>query len=169
MKNLVYLIILACSVSLLKGQSSFDVLLAKVNSHSQELIAARSMVDAKKLDARTGLTPENPEVEFGYMWGSPTELGTRTDWEVTQSFDFPTAYTSRSQLSKINQSQADLQYNIIRQQVFLKAWETWITRIYLNNIRAKLTDRIVMRMLLPKDLNENWKQENRIGCSTTRQ
>jgi len=124
------------------AQSSLDSLLVRVEERNPTLIAAQSLLESRKLDARTGLTPPNPEVEFGYMWGDPTELGNRTDFQITQSFDFPTAYSSRSKLSKINLQQAELEYNATRQEILLAAHQAWVDRVYLNNLKYLLNDRL---------------------------
>jgi len=124
------------------AQSSLDSLLVRVEERNPTLIAAQSLLESRKLDARTGLTPPNPEVEFGYMWGDPTELGNRTDFQITQSFDFPTAYSSRSKLSKINLQQAELEYNATRQEILLAAHQAWVDRVYLNNLKFLLNDRL---------------------------
>jgi len=76
------------------------------------------------------------------MWGDPTELGNRTDFQITQSFDFPTAYSSRSKLSKINLQQAELEYNATRQEILLAAHQAWVDRVYLNNLKYLLNDRL---------------------------
>ena len=128
--------------SCLFAQPSLDSLLYRVENGNSTLIAAQNLLESQKLNARTGITPANPEVEFGYMWGNPIELGTRADFEVTQSFDFPTAYTTRSKLSKINQKQSELEYKATRQEILLKAKQVWINRVYMNNLESLLTERL---------------------------
>lgn len=124
------------------AQQSLDSLLYRVENGNSTLIAAQSLMESRMLNARTGITPANPEVEFGYMWGNPIEVGNRTDFAVTQSFDFPTAYTTRSKLSKINLQQAELEYNATRQEILLKAHQVWINRVYMNNLDVILADRL---------------------------
>lgn len=132
--------------SSLFAQTSLDSLLNQVETGNPTLIAAQSLLDSRKLDAKTGLTPSNPEVEFGYMWGDPTQLGNRTDFQVTQSFDFPTAYSSRSKLSKINIQQVELEYNATRQEILLNAHQAWVNRVYMNNLDYLLNDRLEYAM-----------------------
>lgn len=128
--------------SSLFSQSSLDSLLSRVDESNPSLMAARSLLEVQILDAKTGLTPYNPEVEFGYMWGRPEELGNRVDFAVSQSFDFPTVYSSKSRLSKINQTQAELQYHATRQELILVAQQTWIERVYLNIRESMLKGRL---------------------------
>jgi outer membrane protein TolC len=95
---------------------------------------------ADLLEAGTGNAPPNPEMEFGYMYGSPAELGNRIDFSVNQEVDFPTTYIHRSRLRKIKSSQAELNYVLSRQEVLLEAKQLWIEHIYLNR-REKLLAR----------------------------
>jgi len=140
-KNILFLLILSTGYSLF-AQSSLDTLLSRIENGNPTLKTAQSYLESRKLEARTGLTPANPEVEFGYMWGKPADLGNRTDFEVTQSFDFPTAYSSRSKLSKINQQQAELEFCATRQEIMLKAHQVWLNRVYLNNLESLLSGRL---------------------------
>lgn len=132
--------------SSLFAQSSLDSLLYRVETKNSTLISAQSLMESRRLNAKMGLTPANPEVEFGYMWGDPTELGNRTDFQITQSFDFPTAYSSRSKLSKINLQQAELEYNATRQEILLGAHQVWVNRVYMNNLDYLLNDRLEYAM-----------------------
>ncbi|MCD4729773.1 MAG: TolC family protein [Bacteroidales bacterium] len=128
--------------SSLFAQPSLDSLLSNINKGNPILMTAQSLMEVQVLDAKTGLTPYNPEVEFAYLWGSPDELGNRTDFTVTQSFDFPTVYSSKSRLSKINQKQAELQFKATRQEILLNARQAWIMRVYLNIRKTMLTGRL---------------------------
>ena len=124
------------------AQSSLDSLLHQVELGNPSLKASLSLLDTRNLDAKTGLTPSNPEVEFGYMWGNPDIVGNRLDFEVTQTVDFPTAYVSRSKLSKISQHQAELKYQASRQEILIQAHKAWITRVYLNIMESLLSERL---------------------------
>ncbi len=143
----------------LYAQRSLDSLLSSVEKGNSTLIAAHNLLDARLLEARTGLSPDNPEVEFGYMWGNQADLGNRTDFAVTQSFDFPTAYTSKSKLSKINQQQAELEYQATRQEILLHAHQLWITRVYLN----KKVSLLESRFKFASQVYESFEQKLKSG------
>jgi len=150
MKHINSLIIIAIlfAGSSLYAQPSLDSLLSQINKSNPTLMTAQSLMDVQVLDAKTGLTPYNPEVEFSYLWGSPAELGNRTDFRVTQSFDFPTVYSSKSRLSKINQKQAELQFRATRQEILLNARQAWIMRVYLNIRKSMLTGRLAYAQIV---------------------
>ena len=119
-----------------------DSLMDLVLDQNRELKAAREAYQLATLEAGTGNTPPDPEVDFGYLYGKPAEFGNRIDFEVTQQLDFPTTYIHRSKVRDIRTYRAELEYIRIRQKVLLESWELWIDRIHLNQLHTMLTARI---------------------------
>ena len=74
---------------------NLESVLSSVERNNTTLKVLRAEADAAKAEARTGLTPADPELELGYLWGTPKEEGNRIDLGLTQSFDFPTVYRFR--------------------------------------------------------------------------
>ena len=142
----IFFIAIFLSELCLVAQHSLDSLLYHVENSNSVLIAAQNLLESRKLNFRTGITPSNPEVEFGYMWGKPDELGNRIDFAVTQLFDFPTAYTTRSKLSKINLQQAELEYKATYQEIMMNAHHAWVSRVYMNNLESLLSERLSYAM-----------------------
>ncbi len=136
-----------------------DSLMKTIREHNRTLQTAWETYQVAMLQAGTGNTPPDPEVELGYLYGSPTELGNRVDFSITQQVDFPTAYIYKSRLRKIRTTQAELDYIIVRQQVMLQAKQLWIEHIYLNQ-RKNLLEK---RLLQAKTINEHFKQKLESG------
>lgn len=124
----------------MQAQVSLDTLLSIVARNNKQLQASSLQYEAEVLAAKVGNAPPNPEVEYGYMWGDPASVGDRVDFSVTQSFDFPTTYTSQSKLRNINSEQAGLKKTTIRQDVMAGARKSWIEAVYLNK-KLKLLER----------------------------
>ncbi len=119
-----------------------------VLENNPTLRAAREAYHVSLLEAGTGNTPPNPEVEFGYLFGNPSELGNRIDFSVNQQIDFPTTYIHRSRARKIRNSKAELEYILARQEVLLLARQEMIERIYLNNQKGLLEKRLSQASLI---------------------
>lgn len=128
-----YLVLIVMCGQGVYGQASLDTLLNIVEGNSKQLKAASARYEAEILASRVGNSPPNPEVEYGYMWGDAPSVGDRVDFSVTQSFDFPTAYTSQSKLRKISSEQASLKQTSVRQAVHAEARKGWIEAVYLND------------------------------------
>lgn len=78
---------------------SYESVLRSIEQNNTTLKALRAQADAQKLESRKDIHLDNPEVEFGYLWGSPTETGKRLDLNVSQSFDFPTTYYYKKKIA----------------------------------------------------------------------
>lgn len=114
------------------AQNGHDAVLSQIEVNSSTLKALRQQMEAQKLANRTGIFLSNPEVEFNYLWGNPSAIGNRTDFAVSQSFDFPTAYGHRYQLSKLENSHAELAYQAERINLLLRAKQVCIELVYCN-------------------------------------
>ena len=139
------LIIFVCLASGLAGNSLAqepDSLMKLVLEHNRSLNVAREVLRIDILEAGTGNTPPNPELEFGYLFGKPSDMGNRVDFGITQQMDFPTSYIYRSNLKKVRISRAELVYILTRQEVLLEAKKLWIEQIHLNQLHSLLTKRL---------------------------
>ncbi len=117
-------------------QDIFTPVLDQIESNSTTLKAYKEQTDALKLENKTGLVPANPEVEFGYLWGNPSAIGSRKDVSVTQTFDFPTVYSQRNKLSDLRNNSAEYQYRAQRMELLLSAKNLLIELVYYNALAA---------------------------------
>lgn len=124
------------------AQHEIDDLLKSIEVNSTTLGALREQREAQKLGNRTGIYPANPEVEFNYLWGSPSPIGNRTDVKAIQSFDFPTAYGHRNKLSKLENANIDLMYKSERINLLLRAKQICIELVYYNALAKEYAVRL---------------------------
>ncbi len=139
-----YLIIKLCVLALTinaNAQSSADTVLANIAKNNKTIIANTQYWEAKKLQYKTGLTPYNPAIDYDFMVGSPSTAGNQNDFTVTQSFDFPTAYIKKKQLSEQQIAQTEFQITSKRQNVLLEAKKICIELVYHNKLQSQLAQR----------------------------
>ena len=110
----------------------YDRALRQIESNSTALRAAACRAEAERTAGRTGITPPDPEVEFGYLWGDPSAVGKRIDFAVSQEFDFPTSYVHRSRMARIEAANADLRARAERLRLLLEAKLTLVEMVYRN-------------------------------------
>jgi outer membrane protein, heavy metal efflux system len=120
------------------AQVSLDSLLRISENNNPEIRSAYQSYQNSRV--RTNLFPENPEVEFGHMWGSPAMVGQRNDLSVSQSFDFPTVYARRSQLSRTDIERSAQLFEAVRQDILLNTKQHWIEMVFLNK-RMKILEK----------------------------
>jgi len=126
----------------LYAQNKVDKVLAEVEENNTTLIALRKRLDAEKIGNKTGIFLQNPEVGFNYLWGNSTEIGNRTDFNVTQTFDFPTAYGYKNQISDLKNEQVELEYKKQLMAIRLKTSLVCFDLIYTNALIGELSKRL---------------------------
>jgi outer membrane protein TolC len=136
---IVLISIIAFQISL-SAQNNVDSVLAQIERNNTTLLALQKRAEADKIGNKTGKTLQNPEIEFNYLWGNVV-TGNRTDFTVTQAFDFPTAYSFKNQISNIKNEQVELEYQKQRKELLLKARLVCYDLIYTNAVKDELTKR----------------------------
>jgi len=124
------------------SQNSLDELVNNALTANKSLLSAQEFYNAEIIESKTGNSPDNPEVEYAYLWGDPSSLGNRIDFAITQSFDFPTAYSSRNKLSKIKRQQAGIRFSFVEQNVIINTHQLWVQAVYLNKMHLLLKKRM---------------------------
>lgn len=124
------------------SQISLEEVLVQIEKNNTTLAAARKNADAEKTGNKTGLAPVNPEATFNYLWGNPAMIGNRTDISVTQTIDFPTAYSYRNQLSALKNKQAELDYARQQKEILLQARLVCIALIHQNALAQEYALRL---------------------------
>lgn len=127
----------------LLSQNNIEDILTGVEKNNPTLTALRKTVDAGKIGNKTGIYLQNPEIEFNYLWGNPSSIGNRTDFSIKQSFDFPTAYGIKNQLSDIKNEQVELEYLKQQKIVLFEARNVCIDLLYANARMFELKKRLV--------------------------
>ena len=121
--------------------SAQEVYLQEIEQNSLTLKALREQMEAEQLANKTGIYLSNPEVEFNYLWGSPSTVGNRTNLAVTQEFDFPTLYKYRADRTKQLNENAELRYKSERIDILLQAKEILAQLTYLGALEKLYTTR----------------------------
>ncbi|MCG6189441.1 TolC family protein [Maribellus maritimus] len=142
MKKQLFIIVALLMVNWeLFAQQKIEDVLQAVEQNNTTLAALRKNADAEKLNNRSGIFLENPEVEYHYLWVEPDAVGNRTDVSISQSFDFPTVYKFRNNISNIKNEQVELQFEKQKKEVLLETRLTCNELIYTNAMHAELDKR----------------------------
>ncbi|MDQ3192913.1 MAG: TolC family protein [Bacteroidota bacterium] len=142
MKKTLYIFLPLLAFSLnADAQSRIDSVLLSIATNNKTIQANIQFWEAKKMEFKTGLTPYNPKLDYDYLNGSPVGAGNQTDFAVTQSFDFPTAYSKKKQLSNEQIEQAEFKLISTRQDILLEAKLVCIELVYRNKFQMGITKR----------------------------
>lgn len=163
MKNM---IILALVLFSFQGnsfaQKSIDAVLAEIERNNLTLQAVKKAGEAENLHNSTGLTLENPQVNYDFMVGRPVGAGNQTDIVVSQSFDFPSVYANKKELSFEKNKLNDLNYQLDRQLILFDAKSICMDQIYRN----KLHNQFLVRKNSLELLVANYQQKMEKGEGT---
>ena len=149
--------VVLCSAA--RAQSPIENILGEIEKNNTTILTLRQSADAEKIANKTGITPSNPEVEFGYLWGTPSSIGNRTDFSVTQSFDFPTAYLRKGQIANSRNAKVEFEYLSQVREIKLKASEICIDLIYHNALQNEFRRRFEHA----KGIADSYKRRYEVG------
>lgn len=141
--------ILAFSLTLM-SQNTIDDVVSEIAKNNTSLIALQKSIDTEKLSNKTGISLPNPEVGFNHLWGDPSDIGTRNDFSISQSFDFPTAYGYKRKIANLKNGQADLQYMVQQKNIILETKNNCIELLYFNALQTKMEKRLQHAEMLTK-------------------
>lgn len=125
----------------LLAQNTIDGILVEIEKNNTTLSALRERAKANTLGNKTGIYLTNPEIEFNYLWGNDL-TGNRTDFSAKQTFDFPTAYGYRNQISDIKNEQVALEYQKQRKSLLFETRVILHNLTYYNALKAELSNRL---------------------------
>ncbi len=135
------ILVLHCPTGLF-AQNSINDVLAEVEKNNPTLAALRMQAEAQKIGNKTGIHLQNPEFEFNYLWGNPSEIGNRTDVAITQSFDFPTAYSYKKHISDARNEQTEMEYQKQKKAILLQTRLICMELIYINALQSEFAKRV---------------------------
>ncbi|WP_195438960.1 MULTISPECIES: TolC family protein [Bacteroides] len=122
----------------LNAQNNINPVLSQVEENNTTLKALREQAEADKLQNKTGIFLDDPEVGFNYLWGNPSNVGNRTDFSVTQTFDIPTITGMKSRLANGRNNLVEWQYKADRMNILLEAKQYCVELVYYNSLLKEL-------------------------------
>lgn len=142
MKTIITTLLVLFAGTNLNAQTNINSLLTSIEENNTTLQSLRESAEAHKLENKTGIYLENPEVGFDYLWGNPSDIGKRTDFSVMQSFDMATITGMKSKAANKQNVLVDWQYKADRMNILLEAKQYCIDLIYYNALRKELDLRL---------------------------
>lgn len=113
-----------------------------IEQNNKELKAFQSLIESQKLDYKSSNNLPDPQVSAFYLPFGEHTTGDYSEFQVSQSFEFPTVYAARGNWIDKQEKQLQLEYSRIRQEVLLPAKKYCIWLISL----AKRKEVVQLRM-----------------------
>ncbi|HAN76400.1 MAG TPA: transporter [Bacteroidales bacterium] len=131
MKKIISIILILLSVSQIFSQNT-EAVISQITQNNSTLKALAKSNAADSVGNRTDIYLQNPEVGFNYLYGNPSVIGNRTDFSITQPFDFPTAYRYKKQVANLKNAQLKYTFQEQYKAIILQAKLTCIDLVYCN-------------------------------------
>jgi outer membrane protein TolC len=114
------------------AQSQMENLLESVARNNKSLKTSQGQVEADNIRQKTGIFLPNPTIEFNYMSGKPTDLGNKTDFGVTQAFDFPSVYILQNKIAGLHGNANQYRLLSMKQDILRQAAELYTELVFVN-------------------------------------
>jgi len=124
------------------SQNDLKEYLKSVETNNTGIKAVKQKMEAKKVAFKTNISPDNPEVEFGYFPGNTDAIGVKEVLSISQSFEFPTVYTNKLSLSKKQAEIANHYFNKYKLETLLKAKLLYFDLVYHTKQKIELVKRL---------------------------
>lgn len=119
-----------------------DSLLRSIEANNPMIKSSVKWLESEKYRSKTGIYPENPDISYNYMWGSPDAIGNQQELEITQKFRFPGYYFARSSMQKMEFGQSEIVVEKTINDILFKAQNEIITLIWLTKKELTLSNKL---------------------------
>lgn len=133
--------------------------LQQIEQNNATLKAFSSFLESKKLSQKASNNLPDPQAGAYYLPFGNHASGDYSEFQVTQSFEFPTVYSSRSNLIEMQEAQSAMEYQLKRQEVLLPAIKLLNELIFLAKKEKVEQVRVLQSKKLFDQTNELFELE----------
>ena len=116
-------------------------LLNVIEQNNTELKGYQSFIESQQLENSSTNNLPDPQLSGYYLPFGDNATGNYTEYEISQSFEFPTVYGSRSKWNDLKAIQLQTSYAKKRQEVLLEAKSVLIELAFLRKQKAIESER----------------------------
>ena len=96
-------------------------LLNSIAQNNAELKAYRTFIKSRQLENKSGNNLPDPQLSAFYLPYGDNNGAEYTEYQVSQSFEFPTVYAARGKWNDLQGQQLEIEYVKLRQEILLQA------------------------------------------------
>ncbi|GBF21616.1 outer membrane efflux protein [Arenibacter sp. NBRC 103722] len=116
-------------------------LLNEIEQNNTELKGYQSFIESQQLENKSANNLPDPQLSGYNLPFGDNATGNYSEYEISQSFEFPTVYGSRSKWNDLKSIQLQTSYAKKRQEVLLEAKSVLIKLVFLQKQKAIETKR----------------------------
>ena len=147
------------SCGLFAQTNEIEKVLQEVEKNNNELQAFAGLIESKKLELNASNNLSDPQFGAYYLpWGDHS-TGDYSEFQISQTFEFPSVYSSRKRVIKSQQTQLELEYNAKRQAILLAAKKYCLELIYWDKKEILEQKRVQQAKQVFNQLKELYEKE----------
>jgi len=120
---------------------NIEELLNEIEQNNTELKGYQSFIESQLLENKSTNNLPDPQLSGFYLPFGDNATGDYTEYQISQSFEFPSVYGARGKWNESKSQQLQSAYANKRQEVLLKAKNTLVELTFLNKRKAIETER----------------------------
>ena len=128
-------------VSGFSQDKNIEQLLNEIEQNNTELKGYQSFIESQQLENRSNNNLPDPQLSGFYLPFGDNDTGDYTEYQLSQSFEFPTVYAARGKWNESKSQQLASAYANKRQEVLLKAKNTLLELAYLQKQKTVEAER----------------------------
>lgn len=121
--------------------SSIEELLSEIEQNNTELKGYQSFIESQQLQNRSTNNLPDPQLSGYYLPFGEHTTGDYSEYQLSQSFEFPTVYGARGKWNESKSQQLASVYSTKRQEVLLQAEGILLEIIFLQKQKTIETER----------------------------
>jgi outer membrane protein TolC len=156
MKKIVFysLLVLATTAT---AQNNVRNVMNAIQQNNTTLQALKQFTAAQKIEYKTGITLDGPQLDAAYLYGNPSNIGNRTDFSFTQKFDPAILAGAKQKLANKQGQLADMNYQAQQNQLLKEAELLCNEVVYLNILILKSREQLQLAQTLADIFDERLK------------
>ena len=128
-------------VSGFSQDKNIEQLLNEIEQNNTELKGYQSFIESQQLENRSNNNLPDPQFSGFYLPFGDNTTGDYTEYQLSQSFEFPTVYAARGKWNESKSQQLASAYANKRQEVLLKAKNTLLELAFLQKQKTVEAER----------------------------
>lgn len=139
--------------------ATIEALLNQIEQNNTALKGYQSFIESQQLENTSTNNLPNPQFTAYYLPFGEHTTGDYTEYQIAQSFEFPTVYAARGKWNDLKSIQLQTTYAKKRQEVLLNAKELLIELTFLQKQKAIETDRRIQSKQVFDQIQELFNTE----------
>ena len=134
-------------------------LLNVIEQNNTELKGYQSFIESQQLENKSANNLPDPQLLGYYLPFGDNATGNYTEYQISQSFEFPTVYAARSKWNNLKAEQLQALFTKKRQEVLLKAKQGLISLYILQKQKTIETNRKQQSKQVYEQMQELFNKE----------